>query len=107
MNIYLNLLLLKRVDVARRHLQMSIDWKGEHLGVVETRRHYTNYFKGIPHFKEYRLKLVTSDDPADVFSAFDEIQTKFGDARIPENRVSFSIYRNFVNLSPKSTLVNI
>ena len=74
----------ERVDVARRHLQMSIDWKGEHLGVVETRRHYTNYFKGIPHFKEYRLKLVTSDDPADVFRAFDEIQTKFGDARIPE-----------------------
>ncbi len=74
----------ERVEVARRHLQMSIDWKGEHLGVVETRRHYTNYFKGIPHFKEYRLKLVTSDDPKDVFSAFDEIEQQFGNARIPE-----------------------
>ncbi|CAL2060225.1 tRNA dihydrouridine synthase DusB [Tenacibaculum sp. 190524A05c] len=74
----------ERVEVARRHLQMSIDWKGEHLGVVETRRHYTNYFKGIPHFKEYRLKLVTSDDPNDVFNAFNEIESKFGDARIPE-----------------------
>ena len=74
----------ERVDVARRHLQMSIDWKGEHLGVVETRRHYTNYFKGIPHFKEYRLKLVTSDDPNEVFKAFDQIEAEFGSARIPE-----------------------
>jgi tRNA-dihydrouridine synthase B len=74
----------ERVQIARRHLQMSIDWKGEHLGVVETRRHYTNYFKGIPHFKEHRLKLVTSDDPQDVFKAFDEIETTFGNTRIPE-----------------------
>ncbi len=69
----------ERVDAARRHLQMAIDWKGEKLGVFETRRHYTNYFKGIPHFKEYRMKMVTSDDAADVFSAFDEVLEKFGD----------------------------
>lgn len=69
----------ERVDAARRHLQMSIDWKGEKLGVFETRRHYTNYFKGIPHFKEYRMKMVTSDDAADVFAAFDEVEEKFGD----------------------------
>lgn len=74
----------ERAEMARRHLQMSIDWKGEHLGVVETRRHYTNYFKGIPHFKEYRLKMVTSDDPKDVFAAFDEVEAKFGNAMIPE-----------------------
>lgn len=69
----------ERVDAARRHLQMSIDWKGEKLGVFETRRHYTNYFKGIPHFKEYRMKMVTSDESADVFAAFDEVLEKFGD----------------------------
>ena len=69
----------ERVEAARRHLQMSIDWKGEKLAVFETRRHYTNYFKGIPHFKEYRMKMVTSDDAADVFAAFDEVQEKFGD----------------------------
>ncbi len=67
----------ERVIAARRHLQMSIDWKGEKLGVFETRRHYTNYFKGIPHFKEYRTKMVTSDHPDDVFAAFDEVQEKF------------------------------
>ncbi|WP_228236594.1 tRNA dihydrouridine synthase DusB [Allomuricauda sp. M10] len=69
----------ERVDAARRHLQMAIDWKGEKLGVFETRRHYTNYFKGIPHFKEYRAKMVTSDDAVDVFAAFDEVLEKFGD----------------------------
>ena len=67
----------ERVEAARRHLEMAIAWKGEKLGVFETRRHYTNYFKGIPHFKEYRLKMVTSDDAKDVFAAFDEVLEKF------------------------------
>jgi nifR3 family TIM-barrel protein len=71
--------LAERVDAARRHLQMAIDWKGEILGVFETRRHYTNYFKGIPHFKEYRMKMVTSDDSKDVFAAFDEVLETFPD----------------------------
>jgi tRNA-dihydrouridine synthase len=69
----------ERVEAARRHLQMSIDWKGEKLGVFETRRHYTNYFKGIPNFKEHRMKMVTSDEAIDVFAAFDEVLEKFGD----------------------------
>ena len=67
-----------KVQAARRHLQMAIDWKGEKLGVFETRRHYTNYFKGIPDFKEYRMKMVTSDEAPDVFAVFDEVQEKFG-----------------------------
>jgi len=74
----------QRVEMARRHLEMSIDWKGERLGVVETRRHYTNYFKGIPHFKEYRLKMVTQDYAADVFQTFKEVEEKFGNALISE-----------------------
>jgi tRNA-dihydrouridine synthase B len=69
----------ERVEVARRHLQMAIDWKGEQLGVFETRRHYTNYFKGIPDFKEYRMKMVTSDQSEGVFEAFEEVLEKFGD----------------------------
>ncbi len=68
----------ERVDAARRHLQMAIDWKGPKLGVFETRRHYTNYFKGIPNFKELRMKMVTSDEAADVFAAFDEALELFG-----------------------------
>jgi len=69
--------LAERVEAARRHLQMSLDWKGEKLGVFETRRHYTNYFRGIPHFKEYRMMLVTSDHSEDVFAALDLIEKKF------------------------------
>jgi nifR3 family TIM-barrel protein len=71
--------LQERVEAARRHLQMSIDWKGEKLGVFETRRHYTNYFKGIPNFKDYRMKMVTSDHSEDVFAAFNEVLEKFSD----------------------------
>ncbi|WP_203256564.1 tRNA dihydrouridine synthase DusB [Hyunsoonleella ulvae] len=74
----------ERVEAARRHLQMSIDWKGEKLGVFETRRHYTNYFKGIPHFKDYRMKMVTSDHSEDVFATFDEVLEKFADYQFTE-----------------------
>lgn len=68
----------ERVEMAKRHLQMEIDWKeSEIVGVMETRRHYTNYFKGIPHFKEYRLKMVTSDSAQEVYNVFDEVLEKF------------------------------
>lgn len=67
-----------RVEMARRHLQMEIAWKEvEIVGVMETRRHYTNYFKGIPHFKEYRLKMVTSDTAQEVYNVFEEVLEKF------------------------------
>lgn len=52
----------ERAELALEHLEMSVKWKGEVLGVAEMKRHYTNYFKGISHFKEYRMKLVTSFD---------------------------------------------
>jgi nifR3 family TIM-barrel protein len=74
----------QRVEMARRHLQMAIDWKGPVLGVFETRRHYTNYFKGIPNFKEYRMTMVTSDEADNVFNAFDEVEAKFGIMIIPQ-----------------------
>jgi nifR3 family TIM-barrel protein len=67
----------ERVKAARRHLEMSIAWKGEVLGVLETRRHYTNYFKGIPHFKPFRTRLVTSDHSADVLNTLAEIEAEF------------------------------
>ncbi len=67
----------ERVEIAKRHLEMSIAWKGEKLGVVETRRHYTNYFKGIRDIKSYRQKLVTTDDPEGVFKTLDQIACDF------------------------------
>jgi tRNA-dihydrouridine synthase B len=66
-----------RVEAARNHLQWAMDWKGEHLGVLETRRHYTNYFKGIPNFKEFRTKMVSSDEPAEIFETFDAVLEQF------------------------------
>ena len=71
-----------RVEMARRHLQMAIDWKGDKLGVFETRRHYTNYFKGIPHFKEYRLQMVTLDNASEVFEVFNQVASNFQEAEI-------------------------
>jgi tRNA-dihydrouridine synthase B len=62
-----------RVEVARRHLEMSIAWKGEVLGVLETRRHYTNYFKGISNFKPFRTAMVTANDPNEVFDTLDRV----------------------------------
>lgn len=63
-----------RVEAARRHLEMSIKWKGEALGVIEMKRHYTNYFKGIAHFKDYRMKLVTSFQLEEVLATLNEIE---------------------------------
>ncbi len=74
--------IIDRVEMARRHLQMSIDWKGDKLGVFETRRHYTNYFKGIPHFKEYRLQMVTLDKASEVFEVFDRVASNFQEAEV-------------------------
>ena len=76
--------LAERVEAAKRHLEMAIAWKGEKLGVFETRRHYTNYFKGIPHFKDYRTRMVTSDEPVDVFAVFDEVLEAFGNYQFTE-----------------------
>lgn len=69
----------ERVEAARRHLEMSTAWKGEVLGVLETRRHYTNYFKGIPNFKEYRTRMVTSNASEDVFAALADVKRDWND----------------------------
>lgn len=72
----------ERVAVAKRHLEMAMDWKGERLGLLETRRHYTNYFKGIPHFKEYRLQLVTADDFNTIEQVFESIINQYSNELI-------------------------
>ena len=69
--------MLERINMAERHLKMSIDWKGEKLGVLETRRHYSNYFKNIPNFKQYRTKMVTTDHSIELFELFDELKRIF------------------------------
>jgi nifR3 family TIM-barrel protein len=67
----------ERIQMAEKHLKMAIKWKGEKLGVLETRRHYSNYFKGIPDFKQYKTIMVTSDYSDDIFSLFSDLKSKF------------------------------
>jgi nifR3 family TIM-barrel protein len=61
-----------RVKVCRQHLDKSVEWKGVRQGIIEMRRHYTNYFKGLPNFRDHRMKLVTSD-------SYDELLTLLND----------------------------
>ena len=63
-----------RVEVAKQHLEMSVRWKGESLGIAEMKRHYSNYFKGIAHIKEYRMKLVTSFNLNEIMETLNYIQ---------------------------------
>ena len=65
---------LERIHVARRHLEMSIKWKGERLGILETRRHYSNYFKGIQDFKPFRTQLVTLETVPELFDLFARLE---------------------------------
>ncbi len=66
-----------RVEVCRQHLAFSVRWKGEKTGIFEMRRHYTNYFKGLPHFKEHRMKLVLAETPFEVDELLSEIAETF------------------------------
>jgi nifR3 family TIM-barrel protein len=68
-----------RIEAARNHLTWSMDWKGERVGIVEMRRHYTNYFKGVSNFKEHRLKLVTLESAEELFRALNEIEERYAD----------------------------
>lgn len=69
----------ERVAIAKEHLHKSLEIKGDHVGILEMRRHLTNYFKGLPDFKSTRLKLVTSLDIDELFSTLDYIAERWGD----------------------------
>ncbi len=67
----------ERVAAVKRHFQHSLEWKGEKLGILEMRRHYANYFRGFPHIKPYRTKLVTSHNPLEIMEFFDQIESRY------------------------------
>jgi nifR3 family TIM-barrel protein len=67
----------ERVEVCKQHLEFSLRWKGPTLGLIEMRRHYTNYFKHMPDFKPFRMKLVTSDSSDEVLTTLEEIKHQF------------------------------
>jgi tRNA-dihydrouridine synthase B len=69
----------QRVQAAKRHLEMALEWKGERQGLLETRRHYTNYFKGLPDFKPFRTTMVTSESSEEVFATLNEVLAVYAD----------------------------
>ncbi|MBK9377911.1 MAG: tRNA dihydrouridine synthase DusB [Saprospiraceae bacterium] len=67
----------ERLEAVRMHLERSILWKGPKVGIVEMRRHYTNYFRGLPHVKEFRNRLVTEFDHIQILSILDEMESVY------------------------------
>ncbi len=67
----------ERVNTALAHLKKSLEWKGEKQGLIEMRTHYTNYFKGLPHFKETRMKLVTSFSLEEILQTLHDVKEKY------------------------------
>lgn len=69
----------ERAEMAKRHLKMAVDWKGEILGVLETRRHYGNYFKGIANFKEIKSRILNEKNPFVIYNELDWIKQNFSE----------------------------
>jgi tRNA-dihydrouridine synthase B len=69
--------LAERVAVCKKHLRKSVEWKGPKVGIFEMRRHYTNYLKGLPGIKDYRARLVTLMEPAEIEGVLDEVTSNY------------------------------
>ncbi|OOQ61233.1 tRNA dihydrouridine synthase DusB [Mucilaginibacter pedocola] len=67
----------ERIDVCKTHLQKSMEWKGTRTGIFEMRRHYSNYFKGVPDFKEFRMKLVTAATVEEIMDILEQVDKKY------------------------------
>jgi tRNA-dihydrouridine synthase B len=72
----------ERVRAVKQHLSHSVEWKGLKLGVLEMRRHYTNYFRGFRGVKQFRSRLVTEHDPEIIFNILDEMQDYYSKEEI-------------------------
>lgn len=68
----------EKVEIAKNHFKQSVKWKGEPRGIYEMRRHLSTYFKALPHFKDIRIKLVTSLDPDEVLRLLDLVAERYG-----------------------------
>jgi nifR3 family TIM-barrel protein len=77
----------QRVDVIKKHLRKSVEWKGSVLGILEMRRHYSNYLKGFPNIKEVRNRLVTMNLQEEIESELNEIISRY-DGFIPERKIA-------------------
>lgn len=87
-----------RIDIARLHLQKSVEFKGEKYGILEMRQHFSNYFKGLPDFKETRLKLVTANDIEALNLVFEHIDKTWGDMPLINDHLIDSCCKKLENL---------
>ncbi len=69
----------EKTELARSHFKRSLETKEGNRGIFEMRRHFSNYFKGLPDFREMRLRLVTSVDENEIFKLLDKIEEKYKD----------------------------
>jgi tRNA-dihydrouridine synthase len=67
----------QRIEVCKNHLKRSFEWKGPVVGILEMRRHYAQYLKGLPNIKEYRMRLVTNNSIEEINEILDEIVTRY------------------------------
>lgn len=74
----------ERVRICCMHLQKSIEWKGEKLGIIEMRKHYGNYFRGLPDFKNYRMVLVASLSFSEILNTLEEVREKYSEMAAAE-----------------------
>ena len=72
----------ERINTVKRHLDFSIEWKGETLGLLEMRRHYTNYFRGIENFKKFRMQLIESASYEESLETLNKINKNFKESKI-------------------------
>ena len=77
----------QRVAVIKKHLQRSVEWKGETLGMLEMRRHYGNYLKGLPNIKEFRTKLVILKEPDAIAGLLDEINKAYAGIELEHREI--------------------
>ena len=76
-----------RVALAKRHLALSLQYKGEKRGIFEMRRHLSCYFKGLPEFKQTRMRLVTTTDPSEIIDTLDYIASRWADVPLESSNV--------------------
>ena len=74
----------QRVEAVREHLEKSIEWKGTVEGIFEMRPHYSNYFKGLANFKEFRMQLVTNNNPDQLYRILDSIAEHYSTALLDQ-----------------------
>lgn len=84
---------VERVEIAKEHFRKSLEIKGERVGVFEIRRHFSSYFKGLPDFKDTRYKLVTANEPDEIFTLLDFVAERWGDF----DAIKGMVYRSPLN----------